>query len=326
MWDDLIELVNSHERFLVTTHIHPDGDAVGTEIGLGLFLEQLGKAALLVDADPVPAFFRFLDPDGRLRAYEAERDDPAIAACDAAIVVDAGEPARIGSVAKAIERAGLPVACIDHHPTSKGFGHVDVLVPTAASTASLVLDLIRTMGHTPSQPIAEALFAGLATDTGWFRFSNAGPQAFRDAAELVAAGARPLRVYEAAYESHSAARMRLLGLALADLKTECDGRLVWASITREMFESTGATDAEVDRFVDSLRQVGAAEIIILFREPPEGGTRVSLRAKHDADVAALAARFGGGGHRAAAGITLDTPLHTSIATLLPAARALLNDE
>jgi len=325
MWDDLIRLLDTHERFLVTTHIHPDGDAIGTLVGMGCLLEELGKAALLVCHDPVPPIYQFLDPDGQIRHYEPECDDADIAACDAAIVLDVGALDRIGRVADALAKHAMPIACIDHHVTNDGFADVNVVVPDAASTASLVLDLTRAMGRTPSARVAEALYVGLATDTGWFRFHNATPQAFRDAADLVAFGASPIRVYESVYENRSAARMRLLGLALADLKTECDGRIAWVAVTNQMFADTGATEAELEGFVDNLRKVGGTEILILFRDRPEGGSRVSLRAKHDADVGSLAERFGGGGHRAAAGITLDTHLSSTIPTILAAARQLLDN-
>ncbi len=323
MWDDLIELLNAHERLLLTTHINPDGDAIGSLVGLGLYLEELGKTALLVIEHPVPPMYRFLDPEGSVRQYEPGRDDPEIAACDMAIVLDVGALDRVGGLEKPLRRHEVPIACIDHHATNNGFADVNIVRPEAASTASLILDLIRSMGHTPSPRVAEALYVGLATDTGWFRFPNASPQAFRDAAVLVEAGADVPGVYEAVYENHSAASLRLLGLALASLQTDCDGQLAWITLTQAMFEETGADESETEGIIDHARRLGGAEILILFRELADGGTRVSLRAKHDLDVAALAARFGGGGHRKAAGIALDSPPATTIPTLLAAARDLL---
>ena len=325
MWDKLIQFINAHQRFLVTTHEHPDGDAVGAQVGLALFLEELGKGVLTVNQDPVPRIYRFLDPEGRIRAYQLERDDADVAACDAAIVVDVGSLERVGRVGQAVERLAKPLACIDHHVTNDGFADVDVVVPGASSSSSLVLDLMRAMDRTPSPRAAEALYVGLATDTGWFRFANATPEAFRDAADLVAAGASPPRVYELVYENLSWPRTRLLARALATLQSEADGRIAYVVVTRAMFEETGASDEEVEGFADKLRELGGVEIIAVLRETPQGGTKVSLRAKHDADVASLAARFGGGGHRRAAGITLDTPLATTLPLILAAARKLLGD-
>jgi len=323
MWDELIELIHSHQHFLVATHIHPDGDAVGTQVALGLFLEELGKKTLLVNSDPVPRIYRFLDPEGRVRVYQAERDEPDIAACDAAIVVDVGSLDRVGRVGKALRRHRIPAACIDHHATNDGFADINVVVTRASSSAALVLDLIRTMGRKPSPRAAEALFVGLATDTGWFRFPNAQPQAFRDAAELVASGANPARLYELVYENLTWPRTHLLARALATLRSDCDGRIAYLTITRQMFQETGATEDEVEGFVDKLREVGGVEVTVLFRERAEGGTRVSLRAKHDADVGSLAARFGGGGHRRAAGANLDEPLAAAIPKILAATRKVL---
>ena len=160
----------------MTTHIHPDGDAIGSQVGLGLYLEELGKTTLLVNEDPVPRIYRFLDPDGQVRKYEPERDDPEIAACDAAIVIDVGALDRVGRVGAAMRRHRVTTVCIDHHATNDGFADINVVEPDVASSSSLVLDLIRTMGRKPSARIAEALFVGLSTDTGWFRFSNARPR------------------------------------------------------------------------------------------------------------------------------------------------------
>jgi len=323
MWDRLIELINTHRRFQVTTHVNPDGDAVGAQVGLALFLEALGKSTLLVNDDPVPRIYHFLDPEARVRVYEPERADPEIAACDAAIVVDVGALDRVGRVGEALHRHRVPTACIDHHTTNDGFADVNVIDPLASSSSALVLELMRAMGRRPTPPIAEALFVGLGTDTGWFRFPNARPATFRNAAELIECGAQPGQLYERIYENLSWPRTHLLARTLATLQSDADGRIAYATITREMFGETGAAQEEVEGFVDKFRELGGVEVLILFRERPEGGTRVSLRAKHDADVGSLAARFGGGGHRRAAGATLDEPLDVAIPTILAAARELL---
>jgi phosphoesterase RecJ-like protein len=323
MWQDVIQLIGAHRRFLLATHVHPDGDAVGALVGLGLFLDELGKDALFIMDDPVPRIYQFLDPDGRVRRYDPERDDPQIAACDAAVVLDVGSLDRVGRVGEALRKHSVPTACIDHHATNDGFADINAVDRGAASTSSLVLDLMRAMGRTPSARAAEALFTGLATDTGWFRFPNASPQALRDAAELIESGAEPSRIYGKVYEELSWPRTRLLGRAMATLQEDAGGRIAYFTVTREMFQETGALESEVEGFVDNFREIGGVEIIIFFRERPEGGTRVSMRAKGDADVGSLAASLGGGGPRAAAGATLDDPLSSAIPTVLAAARRLL---
>ncbi len=323
MWQEVIDLIGAHERFLVASHVHPDGDAVGAILGLGRLLEEMGKQVLPVMEDPVPRIYRWLDPEGWIREYDAERDDAEIAACDAAFVLDVGSLDRVGEVGKALQTHRVSTACIDHHNTNAGFADIDVIDREAASTSSLVFDLIRAMGREPSQRVAEPLFAGLATDTGWFRFPNVSPRAFRDAAELVEAGADPSQAYGKTYEELSWQRIRLLGLAMATLKSDADGRIAYFTVTRQMFQETGAAASEVEGFVDSFRKIGGVEIIIFFRERAEGGTRISLRAKSDVDVSRLAAQFGGGGHRAAAGATLDESLDEAIPAVLAAARPLL---
>ena len=323
MWQELIDLLNAHHRVLVATHVHPDGDAIGSAMGLSLFLEELGKDTLVLIDDPVPRIYRFLDPAHHIHHYEPERDDPLIAACDAAAVLDVGSLDRVGRIGDALRRHAVPQACIDHHATNDGFADVNVVVPEAPSASSLVLELIRTMGRRPSPAVAECLFTGLATDTGWFRFPNTSPAALRDAADLAECGVDLPRVYGLVYEELSWARTRLLGRAMATLRSEADGRIAYFTVTRGMFEETGAQDNEVEGFVDTFRKIGGVEVIIFFREHPDGRTRVSLRAKGSADVGALAAALGGGGHRAAAGATLDQPLAQAIPTVLAAARELL---
>jgi phosphoesterase RecJ-like protein len=181
------------------------------------------------------------------------------------------------------------------------------------------------MGRKPTARIAEALFVGLATDTGWFRFSNARPPAYHDAAELVECGADPVRIYELVYENLSWPRTRLLAKALSTLESDADGRIAYITITRAMFDETGATEDEVEGYVDYLRTIEGVEVIVMFRERAEGGTRVSLRSKHDMDVGSLAARFGGGGHRRAAGIVLGQPMAAVIPQILAAARELVKE-
>jgi phosphoesterase RecJ-like protein len=323
MWDKLLALIHEHQRLLVSTHVHPDGDAIGSVVALALLLEDLGKEALVVLEDPVPRIYHFLDADGRIRQYEPERDDPDIASCDAALVLDVGALDRVGTVGEALQRHRVPTACIDHHTTNDGFADVDVVDCEAPATASLILDLMRRLGREPSPRIAEALFSGLGTDTGWFRFANATPRALQDAAELVAAGANPPVLFERIYEDLSWPRTHLLARMLSTLQSYADGRIAYCTITLDMFEETGALPADVEGFVDKMREIGGVEIIALFRERPEGGTRVSLRAKHDADVGSLAATLGGGGHRRAAGATVDTPLTETVEKVLAAARKLL---
>jgi phosphoesterase RecJ-like protein len=323
MWDELLALIHEHQRFLVSTHVHPDGDAIGSVAALALLLEDLDKQAVLVLEDPVPRIYGFLDPDGRIRQHDPTRDDADIAACDAALVLDVGALNRVGTVGEALQRHRVATACIDHHTTNDGFADVDVVDCEAPATASLILDLIRRLNRKPSPAVAEALFSGLGTDTGWFRFANTTPRALHDAAELVAAGARPPVLFERIYENLSWPRTRLLARMLSTLRADADGRIAYGTIPLDMFEETGAVQADVEGFVDKMREIGGVEIIALFRERPEGGTRVSLRAKHDADVGSLAAALGGGGHRRAAGATVDTPLAETVERVLASARKLL---
>ena len=323
MWEEAIKFINAHSSFVVTTHVHPDGDALGSQLALGLFLERKGKRAVMLNDDPVPQVYAFLNQDSRIGQYDPVGGDALLADCQAAIVADGGALERVGKVGEAIAKRGLPTLCIDHHWTNGGFATLNVIVPTAPSSASLVLDLMKAMGEQPTPREAEALYVGLATDTGWFRFPNVTADAFRQAADLVEFGAEPARIYEMVYENLSWPRTRLLAKAMATLESDADGRIAYFKVTRDMLRQTGATAADVEGFVDKMRELAGVEVIMMFREQDDGTTRVSLRAKHDADVGSLAVRFGGGGHRRAAGITLHEPLDSAIPKILAAARQTL---
>jgi len=277
----------------------------------------------MLNDDPVPQVYAFLNRDGRIGQYDPAGGDALLADCQAAIVADGGALERVGKVGEAIAKRGLPTLCIDHHWTNGGFATLNVIVPAAPSSASLVLDLMKAMGEQPTPREAEALYVGLATDTGWFRFPNVTADAFRQAADLVELGADPARIYEMVYENLSWPRTRLLAKAMATLESDADGRIAFFKVTRDMLRQTGATAADVEGFVDKMRELAGVEVIMMFREQDEGTTRVSLRAKHDADVGSLAVRFGGGGHRRAAGITLHEPLDSAIPKILAAARQTL---
>ncbi len=294
--------IKESRSIVLACHVNPDGDALGSLLGLALALTPLGKDLLCLSQDGVPDILRFLPGTERI---VQTTDVPAF---DLALVVDSGELARVGETVKPLIARARRIVDIDHHVTAGAFGDIRVLDARAASTAEIVYALLQTLGTPITQDIATCLFTGIITDTGSFRFQNVTPNTLRVAANLLEAGAPPAHISENVFDNRTFAATRLLGLALSALSQTPDGQVIWTHITAQNFRTLGATDQDTEGVVSYVRGVRGAEVGILFREMEGGSIRVSLRARESVNVAEIAARFGGGGHRMASGCTLDVPL------------------
>jgi phosphoesterase RecJ-like protein len=305
-------------------HVNPDGDTLGCILALGHALKALEKDVTLLSTDGVPDILRWM-PGADWILTRSERRD-----FDVAVVCDAGALDRVGrSVLPIVESAPVLID-IDHHVTEEMvFGNIRILDPKAAATAELVWLLIRAL-EKQSQPltneaIALCLMTALVTDTGSFRYRNVRPQTFRLAATLQQLGAHPAPIDELVFENRSFASIKLLGRALDSMQVTSDGSIAWARVTARDFEELGATDADTEGIVSHVRAVKEVRVGILFREIPGNKVRLSLRAREGADVNKIANVFGGGGHRLAAGCSLEPPLEeVERVVLAEAARQLAN--
>ncbi len=297
----VVDVLRTHDRFLVTTHENPDGDALGSLLGLHLALVELGKDSVMVLGDqPLPAEYRFLG----LEEHGLVHARPADAETRILVAVDCAQESRIA--AKDLLPHATRVVNIDHHHDNTRFGSVDLIVPDASSTGEVLADVLHALGVTATPAIAEALYTALVTDTGRFQYSNTTPKALRLAAELIEAGADVTRVFQGVYESLEFAKVKLLGSALRHATIHEGGRVVIAHLTREDFAEAGAEEPFSEGVIDHLRAVEGTELAALIRELPPAGEacKVSLRASIDTlDVSAIARQSGGGGHRQAAGFT-----------------------
>ena len=297
----VVEALRAHQRFLVTTHENPDGDALGSLLGLHLALVELGKDSVMVLGEqPLPAEYRFLglEENGLVHARPADADSRIL------VAVDCAQESRIA--AKDLLPHAASIVNIDHHHDNTRFGGVDLIVPDASSTGEILADVLRALGVTATPAIAEALYTALVTDTGRFQYSNTTPKALRLAAELIEAGANVTRVFQGVYESLEFAKVKLLGSALRHATIHEGGRVVIAHLTRGDFAEAGAEEPFSEGVIDHLRAVEGTELAALIRELPPAGEacKVSLRASIDTlDVSAIARQSGGGGHRQAAGFT-----------------------
>jgi phosphoesterase RecJ-like protein len=302
------EAIRVHERFLVTTHENPDGDALGSLLASKLALEQLGKDVVMYHGGeaPLPAEYAFMPLDGLRRRVPEDAGERAL------LAVDCANESRLGPDPEVLVSAPI-VLNVDHHHDNTRFGNVNLVVPEASSTGEVLRDIFRELDVELTPEIAEALYIGLVTDTGRFQYRNTTSKALRLAAELVDAGADVHRVFEGVYESVQFAKLKLLARALERAQIYEGGRLVVSYLLRTDFHEVGAAEPYSEGIIDYLRAVEGADMAALIREPPRdtGPThRVSLRASSDEiDVSAIARASGaGGGHRQAAGFSSDAPL------------------
>ncbi len=306
-----IAAIAEAHRIVIACHVNPDGDALGSLLGLGLGLIAIGKEVVLLSSDGVPTNFEFLPGSETVRTNTERRD------FDLAIVVDSGDLTRIGNARAVVESAPV-IMDMDHHVTGAPFGQIQLLDGNAAATAEIVFDLLISLGTEITVPIAENLLCGILTDTGSFRFRNTTPQTFQIASALTAIGASPNPIAEAVFENRSFASQRILGRALEKMQISADGRVVWSAVTQVDFAETGAADSDTDGVSSQLQTVRGVKVALFLRETENGTFRVSLRSKEPFDVSAVAAQFGGGGHKLASGCSLPGPLAGAEARLLAA--------
>ncbi len=309
--------VARHQKFLLTTHVNPDGDAIGSEVAFGRWLRSLGKTVRVLNDSPTPAAFGWLAADAGIEVYDEALAEKRFAEADALVVLDTSNKARIGRLAKHLDLHAIAVAIVDHHVTHDGFGQVNLVEPDLASTASLVWELVGEAGWTPDLLAAEALYVGLFTDTGNFRYSNTDARAHRMAAALVAAGVEPNVTTARVHATASPGRMRFFGEALAALQVLENGRLVVIEATPDQFARHGLVGADTEGLVDLPRAIAGIDVVALFSEVEPSKVKVSLRSTGRVSIDQVCARLGGGGHPHAAGVQLRGSREDAKAKILP---------
>jgi phosphoesterase RecJ-like protein len=319
----LAALFHAGQRVCLTTHVNPDGDGLGSEAALAHLLLARGVTVSVTNPTPTPARFRFLFDElpGVDRTPEAVKE---IRRADVIVVLDISELGRLGMLADPVRERGVPLACIDHHVSQgvlpPGPRYVD---PTASATGELVFEIAKANGWRIEQPAARALYVALLTDTGGFRFSNTRPRVLRVAADLLECGVDPEQIYLQVYANAPEGRQRLLAEALQTLVVEHEVGLSWITIPPGSLERHRVSADDLDGVVEYARSVEGVRMALLFREISQGRVKVSLRSVGDVDVADFAKQFGGGGHRKAAGLSLEGALADVQAMVLKAARAYL---
>jgi phosphoesterase RecJ-like protein len=291
----------------VACHINPDGDALGSMLGLAVALEALGKTVVRLCQDAVPFNYRFLPTSEAVAKCPPPAWSPNVA-----VGLDCDAEHRLGTVAPAVLHAPC-VIDLDHHTGSGPFGHIRVLNSEASSASQVVYDLLPYLGTPLTTDIATCLLAGIIFDTGAFRFSNTSVSTFLAAAKLVEAGANPDSIHQSLFDNRPFSNIKLLGRALANALV--DGDIAWSALTRKDFRETGAEETETEGIVNNLMAIRNIRAAALFRETGHG-VKVSLRSRDGVDVAEIAGHFGGGGHVKAAGCTVQKPMAGAMTEVL----------
>ena len=309
MVSEVLSAIEQHQRFVVTSHARPDGDAVGSVLGASQMLRQLGKEAQAVLSDGVPFIYRSL-PFVETVVHTSELQGRH----DAAIILECDSVARTGL--RGLKESGRLLINIDHHTSAKRFADINWIDPSASATAQMIFELGQAAGAKITPDIATCLYTAVLTDTGSFCFQGTNERTFALAQELVRAGAEPARIAQRVYFANPESKMRLLGSALSTLQRK--GDTVWMSVSQEQMKQCSAIEEDCEGLANYALGIAGVEVAAFFRELPGGRYRISLRSKGDVDVAAIAERFGGGGHLCAGGCSLPGPLVAAAEQILHA--------
>jgi phosphoesterase RecJ-like protein len=300
-FDACRELFEHKQRFVLSTHVNPDPDAIGSELALAYFLRSRGKDVSVLNHSATPSNSLFLDPEKIIAEFVPERHGDLIADAEVIVVLDANQPERLQSLQPFVLKSKATKICIDHHLDRQPFADLYVIDEEAAATAEILFNLfLHCDPSSVSTEIATALYAAIMTDTGSFRFPKTDAALHRVVAELIERGADPVRIYHETYEQGSGKRLQLLGNVLSSLQLAHGGRVASVFVTRSMFDKTGTTEEDTENFVTYMLTIAGVQVGLMFTELAEG-VKISFRSRGDIAVNKLAQEFGGNGHKNAAG-------------------------
>ena len=295
MLSQVVELIEAKGKFAITSHRRPDGDSLGSSLGLYWLLRALNKDVEVIMRDPAPNAYQQLPGAANVRVTPAVDDS-----YDAVFVIECSDVTRPGL--DDLEKQF--VVNIDHHATTALFGKINWLDSTASAVGEMIYNLCKATGVRVTKEIAECVYTALITDTGSFHFSNTTERTFKVASELLRTGVKPAKAAEAVFASYPWSRIQLMGAVLSTARRDSTGRVALLRHSLEMQAAAQSSDEDADGFVNYPLTVGEVEAVAMLRESEPGVYRTSLRSKGEVNVAKVAEKFGGGGHRNAAGCTL----------------------
>lgn len=304
-WTSLLEMLQAGNRFLITSHVRPDCDALGSELGLAGVLEAMGKQTIILNADATPANINFIDPDQKIKTLGVDIPPDAIPEHDCFVVVDTSAWVQLGAMADVMKASMATKIVIDHHMSSDNLDAAEFKDVNCEATGRLVTELAEHAGVELTAEIAMPLLAALMTDTGWLRFPSVGAGSYEIAAKLIASGANPSWLYGQLYEQETLPQNVLRGRIAARMNATADGRIVYSYALNQDFIDTGAPRTATENCVNQGLRIKATEATFFLVEQESGGFKASFRSRGKADCSRVAEEFGGGGHKAAAGAFVD---------------------
>ncbi|HEX5105611.1 MAG TPA: bifunctional oligoribonuclease/PAP phosphatase NrnA [Pirellulaceae bacterium] len=307
-WPRFAEIIRSHERFLLVSHIRPDCDALGSELGMAGVLEALGKTVRIVNGQATPPNLAFIDPEQRIGVIGQTVQPTDLADSEVIIILDTSAWAQIGPMSDFIRAFSGKKLVVDHHVSEDDLGAEPFKNTQAEATGRLVVEAAEALGVKLTPEMAVPLFAAVATDTGWFRFASASSGTYRVAAKLIDAGADPAAIYKALYEQDTLGRMKLRGRILSRIETDLSGRLAHTFVLKSDFAETGSLPSDTEDMVNFCLAIKGTEVAVILVEQQSGGFKISFRSRSQVDCSKLAEVYGGGGHKAAAGAFIKGPL------------------
>jgi phosphoesterase RecJ-like protein len=304
-----VELINKSDNILITTHIKPDGDACGCIAAMCDTLIALDKKAKPILLSGIPEWYQFLFAE-QPQIYDEKTsiDSDLSDESDLIVIVDTNTYSQLPKFDEYLKQTDKPVLVIDHHVTTDGLGDVELIDTAAAATTLIIFELLKYANWPVTEKIAEALFVGVATDTGWFQFPNTDSRVHRSCAELIDAGVNPTKIYHDLYQNFSLQRFKLMTAMLNTLELHLDGRYATQHLSQANFKQAGATYKDTENLIDECRRISSVEAAALFVELADGRIKASLRSRGAIDVRKIAQKFGGGGHTMASGAHLPGPL------------------
>lgn len=322
-WEPLRDILENHQRFVLSGHVRPDADAIGSELAMAGILEAMGKSVRIVNPSEIPDNLYFLDPDKRIKKIGVGISAEEVADTDVHIVLDTSAWTQLQDVGKVLKTTKAVKVVIDHHVSSDDLGAMEFKDTTAEATGTLVFQMAQSLGYPLNKELALPLFCAIATDTGWFRFSSTTASTYRAIAELIDLGAEPHVIYGLLYEQFSLARVRLAGRVLQRVTVECEGRLSYTWVTQKDFAETKARPVDTEDLVNECLKITGTQCAFIAIEQQNKSIKFSLRSRKDVDVSKVAEQFGGGGHKQASGTVLPGPLEDAKAKVLTAIKEVL---
>jgi len=320
-WEQFKLIVGQHQHFLLTSHIRPDCDALGSELGMAGILESLGKQVLIVNGQATPPNLAFIDPSSKIRVIGEDVTADDLKGVEVLMVLDTSAWAQLGPMGEVLRGTEAKKVVFDHHVSEDDLGAIALKDTQAEATGRLVAQAAEHLGVEITPELAMPLYAAIATDTGWFRFGSTTNTTMRVAGNLIEAGADPTKIFADLYEQDTIGRVKLRGRVLERFATELAGRLIHTYVLADDFAQTGALPSDTEDVINMGFGVSGTEFAVILVGQQTGGFKISFRSRCDAAANQLAEQFGGGGHRAAAGAFIEESFEIAQSRVLDAVRS-----